>query len=66
MQNLKNMDVFEVLITQKLLKSPKDPFVRSALIFMVDLSFYAIPLLIHDVMFHIAIPHLRVLSYNHF
>ena len=32
MQNLKNRDVFEILITQKLLKCPKDPFVRSALI----------------------------------
>ena len=32
MQNLENMDVFEILITQKLLKCPKDPFVRSALI----------------------------------
>ena len=30
MQNLENKDVFEILITQKLLKSPKDPFVRSA------------------------------------
>ena len=32
MQNFKNLDVFEILITQKLLKCPKDPFVRSALI----------------------------------
>ena len=32
MQNLENMDVFEILITQKLLKCSKDPFVRSALI----------------------------------
>ena len=31
MQNLKNMGVFDILITQKLLKCPKDPFVRSAL-----------------------------------
>ena len=31
MQNLENLDVFEFLITQKLLKCPKDPFVRSAL-----------------------------------
>ena len=31
MQNLENLDVFEMLITQKLLKCPKDPFVRSAL-----------------------------------
>ena len=34
MQNLENMDVFEILITQKLLKCPKDPFVRSALIYI--------------------------------
>ena len=32
MQNLENLDVFEILIIQKLLKSPKDPFVRSVLI----------------------------------
>ena len=32
MQNLENLDVFEILIAQKLLKCPKDPFVRSALI----------------------------------
>ena len=32
MQNLENMDVFEILITQKMLNCPKDPFVRSALI----------------------------------
>ena len=31
MQNLENLDVFEILIAQKLLKCPKDPFVRSAL-----------------------------------
>ena len=31
MQNLENLDVFEVLITQKLLKCLKDPFLRSAL-----------------------------------
>ena len=31
MQNIENLDVFEILITQKLLKCPKDPFVRSAL-----------------------------------
>ena len=31
MQNLENLDVFEILITQKLLKCPNDPFVRSAL-----------------------------------
>ena len=33
MQNLENLGVFEILITQKLLKCPKDPFVRSALIY---------------------------------
>ena len=32
MQNLEILDIFEILITQKLLKCPKDPFVRSALI----------------------------------
>ena len=32
MQNLENLDNFEILITQKLLKCPKDPFLRSALI----------------------------------
>ena len=31
MQNLEDLDVFEILITQNLLKCPKDPFVRSAL-----------------------------------
>ena len=31
MQNLENMDVFEILIAQKVLKCPKDPFVKSAL-----------------------------------
>ena len=31
MQNLENLYVFEILITQKLLKCAKDPFVRSAL-----------------------------------
>ena len=31
MQNLEYLVVFEILITQKLLKCPKDPFVRSAL-----------------------------------
>ena len=31
MQNLENLDNFEILITQKLLKCPKDPFLRSAL-----------------------------------
>ena len=31
MQNLENLDIFEILITQKLLKCPKDPFVRSAI-----------------------------------
>ena len=33
MQNLENLDVIEILITQNLLKFPKDPFVRSALIY---------------------------------
>ena len=33
MQNLENLDVFDILMTQKLLKCPKDPFVRSALIY---------------------------------
>ena len=33
MQNLENLDVFEILITQELLKCPKDPFVRSMLIY---------------------------------
>ena len=33
MQNLENLDVFEILITQKLLKCLKDPFLRSALIY---------------------------------
>ena len=33
MQNFENLDVFEILITHKLLKCPKDPFLRSALIF---------------------------------
>ena len=32
MQNLENLEVFEILITEKLLKCPQDPFVRSALI----------------------------------
>ena len=31
MQNLENLDVFKILFTQKLLRCPKDPFVRSAL-----------------------------------
>ena len=34
-------------------------------IFMVHLSFYAIPLMIYDVMYGM-LPHLRVPSYNHF
>ena len=33
MENFENLDVFEILITQKLLKCPKDPFLRSALIY---------------------------------
>ena len=41
MQNLENLDVFEILITQKLLKCPKDPFVRSALIYNFRLNFFA-------------------------
>ena len=32
MQNLENLDVFEILIAQNLLKCLKDPFVRSGLI----------------------------------
>ena len=43
MQNLENMDVFEILITLKLLKCPKDPFVRSALLYiliLLILNFY--------------------------
>ena len=32
MQNLENLDVFEILITQKLLKCPKDPFLRSMIV----------------------------------
>ena len=35
MQNLENLDVFEILITQKLLKCRKDPFLRSSLIFFL-------------------------------
>ena len=34
MKNLEILDLFEILITQKLLKCPKDPFVRSALIYI--------------------------------
>ena len=34
MQNLEKLGVFEILITQKLLMCPKDPFVRSALIYI--------------------------------
>ena len=41
MQNLENLDVFEILITQKLLICPKDPFVRSALKY---LYFFAVQL----------------------
>ena len=36
MQNLENLDVFKILIRKKLLKCPKDPFVRSMLIYNVD------------------------------
>ena len=35
MQNIENLDVFEISITQNLLKCPKDPFVRSALIYRI-------------------------------
>ena len=38
MYNLDNLDLFEILITQKLQKCPKDPFARSALIFLLDLA----------------------------
>ena len=34
LQNLENLDFFEILITQKLLKRLKDPFVRSALVLL--------------------------------
>ena len=34
MHNFENLDVFEILITQKLLKCLKDPFLRSALIYI--------------------------------
>ena len=33
MQNLENLEVFEILITQNLLNCPKDPFVRSTLMY---------------------------------
>ena len=35
MQNLENLDVFEIWITQKLLKCLKDPFLRSALNYII-------------------------------
>ena len=38
MQNLENLDFFEISITQNLLKCPKDPFVRSALKYKIALS----------------------------
>ena len=38
MQNLENLDVFEILITQKLIKCPKDTFVRSVLIYMYAIN----------------------------
>ena len=38
MRNLENLDVFESLITQNLLKCPKDPFVRSALNYLIVFS----------------------------
>ena len=40
MQNLENLDVFEILITQKLLKCLKDPFLRSALIYILQPPFW--------------------------
>ena len=42
MQNLENLDVFEILITQKLLKCLKDPFLRSALKYFLAHPFYHI------------------------
>ena len=36
MQNLENLDNFEILITQKLLKCLKDPFLRSALVYIAS------------------------------
>ena len=45
MQNFENLDVFEILITQKLLKCPKDPFLRSALIYFNPLMMgYTVPI----------------------
>ena len=38
MQNLENLDILEILITQDLLKCAKDPFVRSALIYNTALK----------------------------
>ena len=38
MQNLENMDVFEILITQKNAKMQKDPFVRFTLICIPKIS----------------------------
>ena len=32
MQNFENLEVFEILITQKLLKCPKDPFLKFILL----------------------------------
>ena len=45
MQNLENLDVFE-LITQKLLKCLKDPFVRSALIYNCQIDLLTLPSLV--------------------
>ena len=42
MQNLENLDFFEILITQKLLKCLKDPFVRSALNYICIVNFSVI------------------------
>ena len=39
-QNIEILDVFKILITLKLLKCPKDPFVRSALICIFDMCHY--------------------------
>ena len=35
MQNIEILDVFEILITLKMLKCPKDPFVRSVLKYLM-------------------------------
>ena len=61
MQNLENLAVFEILITQNLLKCPKDPFVRSALIYTFILTRSSLGLL--HVIFHLLIPELYPLIY---